>query len=105
MVRRLFNYKIVKILSVIILVLIPIILFIFPANYFDNGESVCLSVFFFDQECYACGMTRAVMHFIHLEFNEAYNYNPLVIFVFPILFLIWLKMLLFFFNIKILKWL
>jgi hypothetical protein len=99
-----FNNSKVKILSLLILFSIPIILFILPPTYFDNGQTVCLSVLFFDLECYGCGMTRAVMHFIHFEFIKAIDYNPLVILVFPLLFLLWLKMVFFVFGKKILKW-
>lgn len=56
-----------------------------PANYFDSGQSICLSVLLFDQSCYGCGLTRAVQHLIHFEFIKAIEYNKLVIFVFPLL--------------------
>ena len=91
MSRKFSNYKLVKIILLIILLLGPLILFFLPSDYFDQGQSVCLSVVFFDLECYGCGMTRALMHLIHFEFFEAYEYNKLVILVFPLLFLWWLK--------------
>ena len=55
-----------------------------PANFFDQGQSVCLSVVFFDMECYACGMTRGVMHFIHGDFQAAWEFNKLVFVVVPL---------------------
>ena len=58
-------------------ILAPIILFFLPSNFFDDGESVCLSVKLAGIECYACGMTRATMHFIHFEFEDAWNFNKL----------------------------
>lgn len=73
------------------LVLAPILLLILPADYFDSGESVCLSVRFFDQTCYACGLTRAMQHMIHLHFTEAYTYNKLVLVVFPLICALYLK--------------
>jgi hypothetical protein len=63
-----------------------------------------MSVLFFDTECYGCGMTRAVMHFIHFNFTEAMTYNKLVILVLPLLILGWLKIVLSLFGKKILKW-
>ncbi len=104
MVKRFFENKIIKKLSALILFLIPVLLFILPVDYFDSGQSVCLSVLFFDLECYGCGMTRAVMHFIHFDFKEAIEYNELVLAVLPLLFLLWLKLLFLLFNKKILKW-
>ena len=72
-------------LELIILILIPIILFLLPANFFDSGKSICLSVFLFDSECYACGLTRAIQHLIHLDFSIGYGYNKLSIIVLPLL--------------------
>jgi hypothetical protein len=66
-------------------VAIPVLLLILPANYFDEGTPMCLSVLIFHQECYGCGMTRAVMHLIHLDIESAIYYNALSIIVFPIL--------------------
>jgi hypothetical protein len=56
-----------------------------PADYFDTGEAMCLSVRFFDVECYGCGLTRGVMHLIHFEFVEAWEFNKLTFIVFPLL--------------------
>ncbi len=67
------------------LVLVPIVLVLLPADFFDKGETICLSVFFFDKECFACGMTRAIHHLIHFDFLIAYSYNKLSFLVLPIL--------------------
>tara|TARA_B100001287_G_scaffold11288_1_gene8627 strand:- start:309 stop:626 length:318 start_codon:yes stop_codon:yes gene_type:complete len=104
MVKKFFNNKITKILSLLTLLLVPLILIILPADYFDNGQTICASVLLFDIECYGCGMTRAVMHFIHFEFTKALEYNKLVILVFPLLTLLWLKMVFYLFDKKIFKW-
>jgi len=93
-----------KIISLTVLFTIPITLLILPSNFFDSGNSICMSVLFFDTECYGCGMTRAVMHFIHFNFTEAMTYNKLVILVLPLLILGWLKIVLSLFGKKILKW-
>ena len=101
---KLTEKKLFKILLFITLLLIPVILFILPSNFFDHGESVCISMMLFDVKCYGCGMTRAVMHFIHFNFTEAMTYNKLVILVLPLLILGWLKIVLSLFGKKILKW-
>jgi hypothetical protein len=41
----------------------------------------CISVLLLDKQCYACGMTRAVQHLIHFDFNAAANFNKLVFIV------------------------
>ena len=78
-------------LYLIILILIPFILLILPADHFDHGNSICFSVILLDSECYACGMTRAIQHLIHLDFSIAYDYNKLSIIVFPVLILAYYK--------------
>ncbi|HMQ48778.1 MAG TPA: DUF2752 domain-containing protein [Saprospiraceae bacterium] len=75
------------------LIILPIVLLALPADYFDSGRAVCLSRVIFDVECFACGMTRAVMHFIHFEFNEAVYHNVLVLPVAPLLLFLWVKWL------------
>lgn len=71
------------------LILIPIVLLVLPSNYFDNGQSVCVSVLFFDQECYGCGMTRGIQHLLHLDFLTAYEFNKLSLIVLPLLVYLW----------------
>ena len=68
-----------------ILVLFPIVLVLLPSDFFDKGDTICLSVFLFDKECYACGMTRAIQHLIHFDFLIAYSYNKLSFLALPIL--------------------
>lgn len=74
-----------------VLVIIPIILLLLPANYFDKGQSICLSVLLFEKKCYACGMTRAIQHLIHFDFHEAWNFNKLSFIVLPLLINSYLK--------------
>ncbi len=66
-------------------IIVPVILLVLPADFFDQGQSICLSILLFKQECYACGLTRALMHLIHFEFAEAYYFNILAFIVFPLL--------------------
>ena len=63
-------------------------LIVLPADFFDTGESVCLSVRFFDLTCYGCGLTRAIHHLIHLDFETAYTYNKLSVIVLPVLLIV-----------------
>lgn len=86
MIRKLYFY-----ISNLIIIIAPFVLLFLPSNYFDEGQSVCLSVQLAGIECYACGLTRATMHFMHFEFQEAWNYNKLVFIVVPMLSVLWLK--------------
>lgn len=65
--------------------ILPILLLLLPANYFDEGKSICISMLLFDSKCYGCGITRAMMHFIHFDFKSAFEFNKLVVVVGPLL--------------------
>lgn len=71
-------------LSIALLSIIGLTLIILPANYFDEGQSLCLSVILLNKQCYACGMTRAVQHLIHFDFAAAADYNKLAFIVVPL---------------------
>jgi hypothetical protein len=73
------------------LILAPIVLLLLPANFFDTGQSICLSVVLFHTKCYGCGITRAVQHLIHFDFETAWQYNKLVVVVVPLLMIVWVQ--------------
>ena len=77
------HYKL-KIFVFILIFIAYCILLYLPKDFFDEGPSICISILFFDRECYGCGMTRAFQHLIHLDFIEAFNYNKLSMIVFPL---------------------
>jgi len=83
--------KIVFYLFNSIIVFTPFVLLFLPIDTFDRGESICLSQVLAGMECYACGMTRAIMHLIHFDFEGAWGFNKLAFVVTPMLFPIWLK--------------
>jgi len=67
-------------------------LFFLPADYFDTGQSMCLSVVFFDLECLGCGLTRGIMHLMHLDFHTAWEFNKLSFIILPIGILLWIHL-------------
>ncbi|MFD2891414.1 DUF2752 domain-containing protein [Flavobacterium chuncheonense] len=75
----------------IITIIAPFVLLLLPVDFFDKGDSICLSKSLAGIECYACGMTRATMHFIHFDFTKAWEYNKLSFIVIPMLFPLWIK--------------
>jgi hypothetical protein len=75
----------------VFLIVLPLPFFILPANYFDTGESLCLSKLLLHQECYGCGITRAIQHAIHFDFISAWRFNKLVALVLPILLFLWIN--------------
>ena len=68
-----------------VMLVLPLVLLLLPANGLDNGPVKCLSVLLAGQECYACGLTRASMRLIHLDVAGAASFNKLVFLVLPIL--------------------
>lgn len=71
------------------MICLPVVLVALPADIFDDGPPMCLSVLLLDMECYGCGMTRACQHLIHAEVRAAYDLNPRVFLVLPILAWLW----------------
>ncbi|NLA25591.1 MAG: DUF2752 domain-containing protein [Bacteroidales bacterium] len=92
-------------MKITFLLAIPITLWILPADFFDTGKSISIFALFGLQDyAYSTGITRSIMHLMHFDFAGAAGYNKLGFVVLPLLFLLWLKLLLKQFNITILKW-
>jgi hypothetical protein len=79
----------IKVGVAISLVLFPLLLRILPADFFDDGPTLCPSKRFLDLQCPGCGLTRATQHFLHGDWEVALDYNPLVVGVVPILGFLW----------------
>ncbi|MCH2045625.1 MAG: DUF2752 domain-containing protein [Saprospiraceae bacterium] len=78
--------------SAILLFALPFLLLVLPSDYFDKGQSLCLSVVLFEQECPACGLTRALMHLIHMDWEGAYALNKMSFVIFPLLCYLWCRL-------------
>lgn len=89
-----------KILSVGILS-IPIAFYFVPVEWLNKQHSICLFKNIFGIECYGCGMTRAILSSLHFDFDNAYQYNKLVVIVLPLLVYIWTKTFIKYFTSKI----
>jgi len=72
----------IKLLIVIILGLIFISI---PRKYLGDTFPICLSRIIFDRECLGCGTTRAVWSVLRFRFREAYEFNKLIIVIFPLI--------------------
>lgn len=82
--------KLITLIIFIFLIVTPIILLLLPATFFNNKSTICMSVLLFNQNCYACGLTRATMHLIHFDFYKAWEYNPLSFITTPLISTIWI---------------
>jgi hypothetical protein len=76
-----------------LLLAIPIFLLVQPANFFDFGAPICPSKIIFKLDCWGCGLTRAVQHFIHFDVESAVYYHRGIWFIFPFLVYFWFKMI------------
>lgn len=69
-----------------ILVIFPFILLLLPKTVFNNGNyTICILKLITGEDCMGCGMTRACMHLIHLDFKAAAYFNKISFVVLPIL--------------------
>jgi hypothetical protein len=84
--------KIIRRVLLILVLIGPFYLLTLPADYFDTGQSICLSVVLFDLKCLGCGLTRGVMHLIHFDFLIAWEYNKLSYIVVPVGILVWIHL-------------
>ena len=73
-----------------VFLLFPVLLIFIPLGSLDTFPSFCLIKAVTGHECPGCGMTRAVVNVLHFHFTDAFNYNKLVIVIFPLLSYIWL---------------
>ncbi len=78
-----YKFKLVKQVIIIVLLVTPIALLFLPPDFFDQGASLCPSKRLLNIECFGCGLTRAVMHLIHFDFEAAWYYNRLSFIVVP----------------------
>ena len=75
-----------------LILLCPVIIVIITVLLDSIGvESICLLKLITGHKCLGCGMTHAFICVLQGKFIEAFQYNFLVIIVFPIVAYCWLK--------------
>ncbi len=81
-------------LKIIIISLMPAIFYIcvkWLVTY--NPHSICLFKLLTGHECWGCGITRAFNALFNMQFTKAYEYNPRIVIVAPLMLVIWLQTL------------
>lgn len=81
----------IKILRALGVTIIPLAILFFPYIKDNSIWTICLYKNITGHNCYGCGLTRAVLSILHLEFSKALMYNKLIIIIFPLLTYIWTK--------------
>jgi hypothetical protein len=69
--------------------IIPLVLFFIPLDWLNKQHTICLVKNIFGVNCFGCGITRAVISGIQLDFNKSFEYNKMVIIVLPLLIYVW----------------
>ena len=57
----------------------------------EHERSFCLFKTFLGHECWGCGLFKATVACVKLEFARAFHYNRLIVIVFPMLLYFWGK--------------
>jgi hypothetical protein len=74
-------------------ILLPCLLYLIPLDWLNKHHSICLIKNIFGFECFGCGITRAIVSGVQLNFIKAIEYNKLVIIVLPLFIYEWFKKL------------
>jgi len=85
-------------LKIVIIIFAPILLIVVPTAYVENGPSICIFKNIFNFDCPGCGMMRAISCVFHLQFIKAFNYNKMIIIIFPLLTYIYIKYIIFLYR-------
>lgn len=78
--NRIFICLCINILLLILLYMLPI----------ESKHSLCIYKNITGKECFNCGMTRAFLSILHLNFKQAVKYNWRVVIVFPYTILVYI---------------
>ena len=65
--------------------IVGVLFYFAPKEYLGETYPLCLYRIVFNKKCIGCGTTRAIWSILHLDFRAAYDYNKLIIIVFPLL--------------------
>ena len=88
------NKSALNYLWLFLLIVFPIVLWILPGDFFDDGTLIlCPSRAFFGVNCSGCGLTRAIMHMHHFQFEEALDFNVSSVLYYPFLVFLWFRWL------------
>jgi hypothetical protein len=69
-----------------------------PLDWLSGQKTICLFKNIFGFDCIGCGITKAVISAVQLDFNRAYDYNKFIVVVLPLLIFVWLKRVLLIFG-------
>ncbi len=77
---------------------LPFVLYFIPFELLNKQNTICLIKNILGVECPGCGITKAIISAIQLDFTKAIEYNKIVILVLPILIYVWFKNIIIIYN-------
>jgi len=77
--------KSLQICKICVLFLLPFLLSMVSLDKLESRHSICLVKNLFGVECYGCGITKAIIACVQLDFTRAFNYNKLIVIVMPLI--------------------
>lgn len=86
MLYRIWNHNIYRAMRILIYSIAFWGFLLLPTSSIENQATFCVFRNLFGIRCLGCGMTRGVSSLFHLDFVHAFQYNPLVFFLFPALY-------------------
>jgi hypothetical protein len=83
--------KALQVCKICVFFLLPFLLSMVSLDNLERKQSICLVKNLFGVECYGCGITKAIIACVQLDFIRAFNYNKLIVIVMPLLFYLSVK--------------
>ena len=84
--------RLVKYRRAVAVALLPLALYFIPReSFFEHTHTLCLVHCLTGEECWGCGMSRALLSLMYLDFESAWAYHRGVVVVVPVLAWLWLK--------------
>jgi hypothetical protein len=74
-----------KILKLIFVLIVLFAFYNIPTKYLGDTYPICLYRIVLHKNCWGCGTTRAIWSILHFNFNQAFEYNPRIVIIFPLL--------------------
>ena len=84
--------RLVKYWRAVAVALLPLALYFIPReSFFTHQHTLCLVHNLTGAECWGCGMARALMSLMYLDFDAAWDFHRGVVVVAPVLAWLWVK--------------
>jgi hypothetical protein len=90
-ISKTYSNKSKNIILLFAYIVLPYLLYLIPLDWLNKQHTICLIKNIFGVECFGCGITRAIVSGVQLDFIRAIEYNKMVIIVLPLFIYEWFK--------------